>query len=155
MIRKLLLCAALALAGCGGPVVYQSSPTDIISWSDGSTHGEGLQQWLAAARKRFPNPIIVAFHGWDCDGRWTSHPDDPRLAGPIEPVAKALHDAMPDRQIVLLACNPDHQKLHVPGVWYADDSVWIVPGPDWRVVDDDDSMDYAVGNIWEFQEGQP
>lgn len=84
--------------------------------------------WKVEIARRFPDAVGVLCHGGVfIEGEWYG---TALTYGHFTPMAdivrheQALH---PGATIVLLACNVNHLKLGVPGVYYATDSVWCRP----------------------------
>lgn len=104
-----------------------SKPTVTIEVMDPSLTGYA-ELWRAEISRRFPDAVAILCHGgnfageqWICSagnfGRYSTVPE-----------AVAYEQARyPGRTIVILCCNPGHLKLGIPGVYYANDSVWCVP----------------------------
>lgn len=141
-MKRIALIFILLLTGCS--ITYhhaeplpsniqqaQTSPPDIIVLSKETAYGG--KYWLAEARKRFPNPIVVIGHGEEFKNQ---KPEDkipfwfqksPAGTITVSTLARALHHCFPDRDIVLVICNPDGHSLDVDRVWYAKTNVWVVP----------------------------
>lgn len=84
--------------------------------------------WQVEIGRRFPHSVGVLCHGgYFLNGQWiVSATSFNHLVTAQEAVEHVRHD-YPDRTIVLLACNTDHLRLGIPGVYYAHSSVWCVP----------------------------
>lgn len=101
--------------------------------------------WAAEIQRRFPHSVAILCHGGDfVEGEWIlgTNPGS-RHVERTEDVVRRIVAEYPDRTIVLLACNPGHLRLNVPGVWYATDSVWCVPDRALTA----DMMNSGVGNL--------
>ncbi len=122
-----------------------------LAWSRNVS--QAVELWRVEAKKRFRDPFIFVCHGnTDSDGEWRLYPDQPMRRMSVEAAAQMLHALMPEREIVLIVCNPDGLELHVPHVWYAKNSCWVRPGPNWRFTP---FPDYCTGSIYDFREGDP
>lgn len=113
--------------------------------------------WEQEVERRFQGAYIYAAHGgvaahsWICQG--PNDPSDIAEAEFVRDVALRLRAQFPDRVIVLIVCNPGHFKLHVPGVYYARDSVWLTPDKYAGYCDLAHLLTpEAVGNIFEFSD---
>jgi hypothetical protein len=88
------------------------------------------EMWRKEIARRFPNAIAVLVHGGDfVEGQWivgTNIAKDRRVM-PAADVVRHYQKLYPGRTLVLLACNPGHLKLGIPGVYYAKANVWCVP----------------------------
>ena len=110
------------------------------------------REWYGEASKRLADPIIFSCHGGMRDGIWVTCPDKPRVPVPVEDVARTLSNLYPNRNIVLICCNPAGVELDVPNVWYARSDVWCRPdalcsGP----LDHETKRGEGdAGSIWEF-----
>lgn len=86
--------------------------------------------WQQEIARRFHHSVGILVHGgdfvqgeWIVEGNYASGQHVQHTADVV-----AHYRAMfPDRTIVLLACNPGHLNLGIPGVYYAHSSVWCVP----------------------------
>lgn len=169
-----LLITVLVLAGIIGlmlPRVGASSPTEITNPQvvmevlDPSLEQFALP-WRNEIARRFPHAVGLLVHGGDfVQGQWIVGAST--VPGHVTTVAdqvERVRKLYPDRTIVLLACNTGHLKLGIPGVFYAQSSVWCVPdrGIKPEMLDEaggtldgrehsrwDDNPD-VVGNIFEF-----
>lgn len=99
---------------------------DVIVWSNYRENG-GPDWWYLEARKKFDHPILFMCHGGDRGGHWYVVPDAPRVERPAKEVAQMLHNLYPGRPIVFAVCNPLHETLDVPGVWYPKEDIWVTP----------------------------
>jgi hypothetical protein len=86
--------------------------------------------WANEIGRRFPNAVGVLVHGGDfVEDEWivgTSWRPDRHVTRTVD-VVRHYQELYPSRTMVLLACNPGHLKLGIPGVYYAMSSVWCVP----------------------------
>ena len=133
----------LIFAGC------QSKST--ITWGD-FKHND-FSTWQIEANKRFHNPIIFACHGSSYYGVWSCVPESKELI-PTLYVARFLHTEYPDKDIVLIVCNPGGASIHVDHVWYVKKNVWICPDqfvPAKTLQDRLKDKD-TIGTIWDFVE---
>lgn len=85
--------------------------------------------WRVEVGRRFPDAIVLLCHGGELsNGEWLVKApafDLPLMTA--EHLVEHFQVKFPGRPVVLLACNPGHLHLHVPGVWHARNSVWCVP----------------------------
>lgn len=147
-------------------VVVTHRPQHIVHHYDGvqivsnDEMGQLVEPWKEETARRFPNALIFAAHGGTAAGKWIcQNPDDPtslKNAFMVHDIALSLHQAYPDRVIVLIVCNPDHLKCGVPGVYYAQANVWVTPDKHANCKDLNHLMyPEAVGNIFEFVTDYP
>lgn len=99
--------------------------------------------WEKELGRRFSNAVAIICHGGDLiEGEWmVKVHDGDHVAMRADELVKHYQALYPDRQVVLLACNPGHLKLNVPGVFYAHSSVWTIPD---RNVIDHQAMQYLT-----------
>jgi hypothetical protein len=151
----LLTLAALAQsAGCvrSRPVVNR----DAMLWDRESTF-DNAAAWRREAAKRLNDPFVFICHGEDIDGQWSVFPNEGRAKGDMDVLAQCLRDLIPpERDILLVACNPHGHTLHVRGrgVYYAKRSVWVRPGPDFWMTHGGRWLNCA-GDIGDFVEAGP
>jgi hypothetical protein len=138
-------------------------PSSIV-WNDFGTYRAGTEEWREEANKRFNNPILFHCHGgihmetYEENGKtvvveeWWVYPDPPRKPMPAAELARSLANLYPDRDIVLLTCNPGGFDLNVKRVWYTKRNVWTIPDAyATGFYAHEQIRDYdAVGSIWEF-----
>lgn len=132
----LSLVVLLGIGGCGTPtstISHTKQPQVIMRVLD-PTLEPFASMWQAEIGRRFPDAVGVLVHGGDfvegqwIVGDWTYRSDrHVRLATDVVKEAEAMY---PGRTVVLLACNPGHLDLGIPGVYYAHSSVWCVPDRD-------------------------
>jgi hypothetical protein len=122
--------------------------------------------WYREALKRFANPVLIFCHGSDFGGQWMLTPDDsfsPPI--PAEAMAKLKAKEFFPRPVLLVACNPGHNRIDVPNVFYFTDSIWLVPDEGlnrWFIDHPEQSMpierlskvnDHFKGSIWDAVTG--
>lgn len=125
----LSLFLATVLVACAAPAPIQppaegTQLRTLILSSDG--FHLATDHWEAEVRSEYDDAIVVFTHGnTGPDGRWWAYND----AGmqPMERLVRRIRNNNPDRQIVLIACNPDGHRLDAAGVTYARVNVWIWP----------------------------
>lgn len=86
--------------------------------------------WRDEIARRFPRAVGLLVHGGDfVAGQWIvgAGYQNWKHVTPTAEVVRHYQTLYPDRTIVLLACNPGHLKLGIPGVYYASSSVWCIP----------------------------
>jgi hypothetical protein len=103
---------------------------------------ESLEQfapaWQTEIARRFPNAVGILCHGGQYElGRWIVKTDSSHLMTARD-LALVYQHLYPGRTIVLLACNPGHLALGIPGVYHFHSSVWCVPD---RATGRDDEAD--------------
>lgn len=106
-----------AVTAASPPVIFKTYDPTLEKYNIG---------WSKEVQRRFPNSVVVAVHGGEkIEGEWfvNTQPYQKRAAV----LCREVQALYPDRTVVLIACNPGHLKLGVPGVFYATDSVWCVP----------------------------
>lgn len=123
------------------------------------------EAWRVEIGRKFHNAVAILVHGGDfLPGEWIvgSQPGSGHVELATD-VVKRVQAQYPGRTVILLACNPGHIKLGIPGVYYATSSVWCIPdrnitdenaesrdaqeilGPSrWQMAPD------VLGNIYEF-----
>ena len=141
---------------------------DIIQWSAFPYSPRAGEQWLEEARTRFANPVIFICHGqseWGVDQwgettkTWWVYPDKPRRKQSANEVVRTLKNMYPNRDVVMVVCNPHGHKPVMAGVWIALHDVWVVPdfytmmAPGLSHREIYPGVD-AVGSIHEMIEGQ-
>lgn len=120
--------------------------------------------WRDEIDRRFDHAVGILVHGGDfVSGQWiVGASSQPWMH--VTEVSKLVEEVKakyPDRIVVLLACNPGHVHLNIPGVYYALDSVWCLPDraitPEMFVgswepgeISRWQSDPNVVGNIYEF-----
>jgi hypothetical protein len=123
MKRLAVILALLYLAGCG--TRYDPSTlTKSIVLSKGLQRGAKL--WRAEANRHDVDPVVLVCHGNTLSGKWMLFPDEGDPI-PVEGAAQILKQVFPHRPLLLLVCNPGHHALKTPGVYYAKESMWMVP----------------------------
>lgn len=156
LLPALLILLSLVLCGCSSP---QKAPPAVLRWSDGSLGKFYGDLWLAEARTRFSDPVVLLCHGTTTtvhhrDGRteriWTTAPDSPRHKLSLQQIAEVLHEVWPDRDLVYVCCNEDGHELTVPRAWYARSTVWALPDKYAGVAHETARGSGYVGSIWEF-----
>lgn len=84
--------------------------------------------WQQEIGRRFPHAVGILCHGGDfVEGQWIVSAKSYEHIVPVTELVEHVRKQFPDRTIVLLACNPGHLRLGIPGVYYAHSSVWCVP----------------------------
>lgn len=109
--------------------------------------------WQAEIGRRFSHAVGVFVHGGDIvDGEWVVRTSiRPGHSMRVQEVVSHFQALYPTRTIVLLACNPGHLKLGIPGVYYAKSNVWCVPDRALAEVTDRwQKYPEVVGNIYEL-----
>lgn len=87
--------------------------------------------WQEEVGRRFPHAVAILVHGgYVVNGQWIVGVRFGAHYVTAQEVVEYTRQRYPDRTIVLLACNTDHQRLGIPGVYYAHSSVWCVPDRD-------------------------
>lgn len=83
--------------------------------------------WQKEIARRFPNAVGILLHGGELmEGHWTVKTSETYRTEAKEVVLENMR-LYPGKVVVLLACNPAHLQLGVPGVYHATDSVWCIP----------------------------
>lgn len=105
--------------------------------------------WQTEIGRRFPHAVGILCHGgYFLEGQWIVSGTSYGHLVTAQEAVWHVQQQYPDRTIVLLACNTDHLKLNLPGVYYAHSSVWCVPD---RAVDgsmlDRLTIDQAKGGV--------
>lgn len=109
------------------PVPVSTSAAGVIVKVYDPTLERYAPMWRAEIARRFPNAVGVLLHGGELmEGRWTVKTSETYRQEAKEVVLKNMR-LYPGKVVILLACNPAHLSLGVPGVYYATDSVWCVP----------------------------
>lgn len=136
------------------------APAVVMEVLDGSLE-EYAPLWQAEIARRFPHAVGILVHGGDfVEGEWIvgANLADGRVT-PIQDVVEHYRRLYPDRTIVVLACNPGHLKMNIPGVYYATASVWCVPDREMAEPRSENSLTLdgrwstapdVAGNIYEF-----
>lgn len=86
--------------------------------------------WQEEIGRRFDNAVGILVHGGNfVEGQWVVGANlvPYRRVSSAEDVVRHYQELYPGRTVVLLACNPGHLKLNIPGVYYAKANVWCVP----------------------------
>lgn len=84
--------------------------------------------WQEEIGRRFPRAVGVLCHGGEfIDGQWIVAANHFNKYVTAQELVRYEQAHYPDRTVVLLACNPGHLHLNIPGVFHADSSVWCVP----------------------------
>jgi hypothetical protein len=115
--------------------------------------------WKHETQRRFTNPQLIVGHGNTFNGVWCIR-DERNGVFAIRPVREVVLEAQkanPGRVIVMICCNPMGERLNMPGVFHAVDSVWFTPdkeitGPSVEK-DEQNAREQErgiVGNIFEF-----
>lgn len=87
----------------------------------------GAAEWYEKARQRFGDDVVlIAGHGENVLGVWALFPQNGPPV-PLQWLVAIERQSNPRAVIVLLSCNPHHEKLDAPGVAYATENVWIHP----------------------------
>jgi hypothetical protein len=139
-------------------------PQSLI-WNDFGMYNCGSAEWLLEASKRFNNPVVFHCHGGirtdivrNPNGtlttlhEWWVYPDPPRSPMRIDDLATTLTNLYPDRDIVLVTCNPGGFDINVKRVFYAKRNVWTIPDANATgFYAHEQIRDFdTVGSIWEF-----
>lgn len=118
---------ALAIQTLRVPVRTVQQPPVIMEVLDPSL-GQFEEMWRAEINRKFDHAVGILVHGGDfVEGQWIVGTGYGRHVSTVGEVVSHYQHLYPDRTIVLLACNPGHIDLHMPGVYYAKSSVWCVP----------------------------
>jgi hypothetical protein len=157
-----LLCAGFLLIAASGCAVAPEGAIDSpltsrtgVEWC--KEIKPGAAPWLTEARTRFRDPFILDCHGMDFGkGRgpteWKLAPSEtgmPMLLD-ADSVAWAMHALMPDRDVVLIVCNPHRRRITAPRVWYyPEGNVWSHP----RWASNVPVPSGTGASIWQFVEG--
>lgn len=92
--------------------------------------------WHNEINRRFPNAVGLMLHGGEIvNGEWFVKPDGRFLVRTAD-LVRQEQAKFPGKTIVVIACNPGHLTLGIPGVYYAKDSVWCIPD---RAIKPDDT----------------
>jgi len=154
---KFLLCLLALFSGCAAIPAVRPAPVSPIVWEDSDYFREGAADWQTVAAQRFKNPIVFACHGGVhreflasaaglyVRSSWWVLPDDGRQPQSVESLAQTLANLYPERDIVLVCCNPGGFDLDVPRVWYCRRPVWVIPDTFIKHAAED-----GAGSIWEF-----
>lgn len=90
--------------------------------------------WQKEINRRFDNAVMILVHGGDfVEDQWIVGDWQYRSGVHVRPIKDVVAETQkmyPGRTIVLLACNPGHLNLGIPGVYYAKSSVWCIPDRD-------------------------
>ncbi len=114
------------------PAPHTPGPPVILDVRDPALLPSALA-WQIEVARRFPRAVAVVCHGGNIvHGEWIVLDNPGGVSGePAERVDTLLDREAaeyPDRQVVLIACNPRHIAVHGhPNCWYFDSSVWVVP----------------------------
>jgi hypothetical protein len=101
--------------------------------------------WQKEIGRQFNNAVGVLCHGGEfINGQWIVSAKNYGKYQTAQELIKHFQAEYPDRVIVLLACNPAHLKLGIPGVYYAHSSVWCIPD---RQVDASMSQDQVEAKL--------
>lgn len=162
----------LGCSSANNPTYFkiEKSDIDIICVSQDLEYGSKL--WLIEARKRFINPLIFSGHGTfipyannPAEGTWviSRERNNKQEIINVSEIAKSLRYIYPERDIILVVCNPGKVDINVKNVWYARENVWAVPDKNARITSEfkipelinieirETSIDKGyVGNIYEF-----
>lgn len=120
---------------------------DLIEPSDSTVECEFL--WRAEVSRRFSDAVMVFCHGNQINGVWCIVPAEGKPV-PVQTFAEQMARDFSGHPVVLVTCNPAHAKIHVRGVYYANDVVVMRP-------DKSGNLAFmicpeAVGNVFEFVE---
>jgi len=122
----------MLLSGCATAPIHTAGPAVITDIRDSSLEAS-VVPWQIEVARRFPHAVMFMCHGGSITrGQWLllDNPDGHygETAEPVDVVLRKLRAEYPARQIVLIACNPQHYAIHgYPGCWYFESSVWVVP----------------------------
>jgi hypothetical protein len=84
--------------------------------------------WEHEVARRFPDAIVIMAHGGDLTGEWIiKSPNNDHILQKMSDLVKHYQTEYPNRQLVIVSCNPSHLRLGIKGVYYAPDSVWCCP----------------------------
>lgn len=132
-MRSVIMVFASLLAAIGiaislsGPSITARTPSVTVEVMDPSLTLYA-DAWRAEVARRFPDAVVILAHGGNFAGdQWIC---SALMFGRYSTVQDAVHFEQaryPGRTIVVLCCNPGHLKLGIPGVYYANDSVWCIP----------------------------
>jgi hypothetical protein len=155
-MRFVMLFIMCLIAGCTNLPFVNVQPNvsmpQIIDWNS-QPEPNGAACWLEVCKTRWTNPVIFRCHGGtNGQGVWTCYPDAPRVPLPVEEVAWMLRNLYPRRDIILLVCNENGNKISVPNVWYGRTFVWSTDTTHdpWHVLIPRYHDKPVVGDIWEF-----
>ena len=124
LVVCLLACVLLCCPECPQPA---PRPSVIVEPLDETIPAESLADWRVEVQRRFPRAVVVIVHGGDfVRGQWVVRTSFNHVE-PAADVVRRFQTEYPDRVVVFVSCNPGHIRLGVPGVYYALDSVWIIP----------------------------
>jgi hypothetical protein len=120
-------------------------PLTLVNFDSQEQNMPGFSEWLDLLRAKFPDgAVVICGHGGMLAGQWCVFPTPgifdmtplfSECPVPLEWLTTVLRIENPMEPIVCLDCNPDHQVLHIPNVYYAMDSIWIVPDVDMDPLD--------------------
>lgn len=105
--------------------VIQKHPRVIIEVLDTSLE-QFAPMWRDEIARRFDSAVGILVHGGELFPTEWGVGTFPKPKH-IQDVVKDVQKRYPGRTVVILACNPGHLKLGIPGVYYAHSSVWCVP----------------------------
>jgi hypothetical protein len=94
---------------------------------------KNVPNWQREVRRRFPTQKVLLYfgHGGVSAGNsWMIRPDNTYRTEYTNVFAWKLHNAYKSYIIVLVTCNPVHEDLYIPNVYYAKDDVWVTPDAD-------------------------
>lgn len=96
--------------------------------------------WQKEISRRFPGAVGILCHGGTTVGDvWYASAQSYGKCVPMAELVRHEQAKYPGRTLVLLACNVEHLRLGIPGVYYAKASVWCRPD---RAMTEDD---YDIG----------
>lgn len=116
-------------ARCTPAIIHTAQPNVIMETLDPSLI-QFEPAWRDEIARRFPHSVGVLVHGGDfVRGEWIvgANLQPWEHVSKIQDIVKQFLAEYPDRTIVVLACNPGHLHLNMPGVYFAQSSVWCVP----------------------------
>jgi hypothetical protein len=134
----IILCSLTGIAGLTTILYPETSPSTrvqppvIVECLDRSIEPYA-EMWRVETARRFDNAVVIICHGGDFEaGRFI-------VGAGLQPwkhvstaaeVVRHFQTLYPTRTLVLVACNPGHLKLRIPGVYYALNNVWVYPDRD-------------------------
>jgi hypothetical protein len=112
---------------CSRHFSHVPMPGVIMEVADPSLE-EFAPAWQQEIGRRFPNAVGILCHGGDfIEGEWIVSAKSFEHHVTMADLVRHYQAMYPDRTIVVLACNPGHLRMGIPGVYYAHSSVWCVP----------------------------
>jgi hypothetical protein len=126
LVVSLTLIVFTCVINTGSPKAHKPSVI-MVTLDPSLTQYEAM--WKAEIGRRFDNAVGILVHGGDfVEGQWIVGASF--TPGHVTLTKDAVEQVMkmyPGRTVVLLACNPGHLNLGIPGVYHSTANVWCVP----------------------------